>query len=179
MEEPKTLSLTGTPGTGKTTVAKIVGEKTGYTVLDVNKVAKSEQVDYSEDEERKTLAVDIGSLKKALEEKVGEETVLEGHLSHHYDSDMIIVLRAQPDELRDRLEEKDWNNQKIEENVESEAMDIILQEAIHIHEDSVYEIDTTNMKPEKVAETVIDLMNSEKTREKHQPGSIDWSEEYW
>ena len=174
-----TISITGTPGTGKTSAAEIIGRKTDYRVLDVNKVAKSEDVDYTEDQERKTMAVDVGSLKRALEEKVSGRTVLEGHLSHHYDSDMVVVLRAHPEELEKRLENKEWGKKKIEENVESEAMDIILQESVHIHDENVYEIDTTDKSIEQVAEEIISLMEDEESREKHRPGTIDWSEDYW
>ena len=174
-----TVSITGTPGTGKTSVAEMVGEKTDYKVLDVNEIAKSDDVEYTEDEERKTMAVDVGSLRRALKQEVSGKTVLEGHLSHHFDSDMVVVLRAHPEELEKRLEKKGWGRKKIEENVESEAMDIILQESVHIHDENVYEIDTTGKSIKDVAEEVISLIEDVDARKEHLPGRIDWSEDYW
>jgi adenylate kinase len=86
--------------------------------------------------------------------------VLESHLAHLLDADRVVVLRCRPDVLATRLRERDVPDPKVRENAESEALDVILTEAVERHgAERVYEIDTTDCTPEAVAaeiERVVD-----------------------
>jgi adenylate kinase len=64
----------------------------------------------------------------------------------------VVVLRCRPDVLADRLRERGADEAKAIENAESEALDVILSEAVDRHGlDHVYEIDTTDRTPADVA----------------------------
>jgi len=45
--------------------------------------------------------------------------------------------------LRGRLQEKGFSENKIRENIEAEILDVILIEAIWLHGNNVYEVDST------------------------------------
>ncbi|MCJ7450138.1 MAG: adenylate kinase family protein [Candidatus Nanohaloarchaeota archaeon QJJ-9] len=167
------VSITGTPGTGKSSVSEILAEELGFKLLDVNEVAFSEEVGTSEGDERDTTEVDIDTLIPALEEEVGENSVLEGHLSHYFPSDLVVVLRTMPEELKKRLEEKGWSEEKVEENLESEVLDGILQEAVNQQED-VVEVDTTGKSPGETAKLVKKLVENKDKREEYRPGTVSW-----
>jgi len=167
-------ALTGTPGTGKTTIAEHLREE-GYDVLDLNDFIEQNGLKKEEDEFRDTFNVDIEELKQIYQRKAPSHQIVEGHLSHHLYVDKIIVLRCDPKELRERMTSKDWLGRKKKENIEAEVLDIILVEAMDLCE-KVFEIDTTNKGPEEVKEAVIDILNGRTKR--YQPGKIDWSEDY-
>ena len=147
--------VTGTPGTGKTTVAKLLAEKTGYEYIDLNAILLSRyKLDY--DPEAETWDVDVEKAVRDVE--LPEKCVIDGHLSHHFPVDIVIVLRCRPNVLRERLREKGWNEQKIKENVEAEAINVIGEEA-RWDNDRVFEIDTTSLSPEKVVEEAVKILN--------------------
>ncbi len=65
------------------------------------------------------------------------------------------VLRCAPATLEERLLERGETAAKAQENAESEALDVILAEAVEEHGlESVYEIDTTDRSPEAVADAL-------------------------
>ncbi len=165
------IALTGTPGTGKTAVAKILNEKYEIVYLKDFEKAKKEY-----DEERDSYIVDMDYLKKEVEKlrKKEGKIIVEGHYAHEFYADVIIVLRCHPDELRKRLEKRGYRKEKIGENVEAEAMSLITSEAINIHNKNVYEVDTTGKDPKVVAEEVIDIIEG-RNREKYKP-RINYSE---
>ncbi len=101
--------------------------------------------------------------------------LIEGHFAHLLSSaDKVIILRCHPDELRRRLQNKGWSPKKIWENIESEALDIILSEAHSVHpEKNIHEIDTTTKTPQEVA-SLIDLVIQNGLP--GETGTIDWSE---
>lgn len=167
-------ALTGTPGTGKTTVAAHLKED-GYDVLDLNDFIEKNGLKTEEDEYRDTFNVDIDELKDIYQTKSPPHQIVEGHLSHHLGVDKVIVLRCAPKELRVRMESKDWRDRKKKENIEAEVLDIILVEAMDLC-DEVFEIDTTNKGPEEVKKAVIDILKGKTKR--YRPGKVDWSEEY-
>ena len=123
-------ALTGTPGTGKTTIGKILRDRYGLKVVDLNEVIRAHQYYAGRDENRDCLIVDLEALKA---HPFSEDLVLEGHLSHNLLVDRVIVLRTNPVALRRRLQQKAFSDKKINENVEAEILDVILVEAFAQH----------------------------------------------
>lgn len=161
------IALTGTPGTGKTSVAREL-EKKGFEVIDLTGFVKENSLGTPGDE----FEVDVPEMVEALEEREFEaDTVIEGHLAHHYPAEFCVVLRCQPDELSERLESRGYSEEKIDENVESEALDLILQQAV-AEQQNVIEVDTTGREAAEVAEEVRKRIEKEETGY----GEVDWSE---
>lgn len=161
------IALTGTPGTGKSTVANLLP----YKVTDLNALVKS-GLNQGFDPERGCLEADMDGLAKRLEELDTEEiSILEGHFSHYFAREAV-VLRLSPRLLRQRLEARGYSEKKILENLEAEALDVILVEAIEFCS-RVSEIDTTNKSPSEVAELVVNAIAGEIEL---LPGSVDWLE---
>ncbi len=134
------IAITGTPGVGKTSVCRILGETMHYHIDNVNDIAENNSLIIDKDEERDADVIDTDKLSKI---KINDYTIVEGHLAHNIENvDFVIVLRCDPIELKGRLENKEWKEDKVKENLEAEALGIIINEAQDIH-DSVYEIDTT------------------------------------
>jgi adenylate kinase len=174
------IVLTGTPGTGKTTAADHLPG--AYRVVHLNEVVHDEGLWTERDDDRDSLVVDVDALRTWVDGHVGrggedgtgtgvgvgaeagvedgseggaEVVVLESHLAHLLDADRVVVLRCRPDVLATRLRERDVPEPKIRENAESEALDVILTEAVERYgAERVYEIDTTDRAPGAVAADV-------------------------
>ena len=68
-EEDLKLTITGTPGTGKSTVARILSKKLGLPIYNISEVVREEEL-YSEfDERRDAFIVDIEKLENFFEDK--------------------------------------------------------------------------------------------------------------
>lgn len=161
------IDLTGTPGTGKTTVAGELAHR-GYATITVEELARKHDCLDNVDGE---LEIDVKKLARAIEQPE-ESTILEGHLAHYVPGQMCIVLRCHPDTVRKRLKARGYSPEKIQENVEAEAMDLILSEAV---EDclSVFEIDASELSPEKIADAIERIMKGDVND--YPPGKVDWS----
>ena len=166
------IALTGTPGTGKTAVAALLP----FRVIDLNLLIREEGLSLGRDEERGCLVADVEALAERLEDLAPEEdeeiVVLDGHFSHHFASEAI-VLRTSPAVLRERLARRVYPEKKIRENLEAEALDVILVEAAEWC-DRVSEIDTTSRSPQEAADLVAKILAREIILA---PGDIDWTGE--
>lgn len=160
------IALTGTPGTGKTSVAK---ELEGFETIDLTEFVKQKELGEQQDE----FEVDLDAMVESLEEEIDleEDIVIDGHLSHHFPADFCVVLRCNPEELRERLSERDYPEQKIEENVESEILDVLLGEAVN-NQSNIIEVDTTARDAEDVAKEIENRIKKKDTGY----GEIDWTE---
>lgn len=158
------IALTGTPGAGKTTISRLYEEK-GYRVIHLSEYVKENSLG----EQQEEFEVDLQKMKASLEKE--EFDVIEGHLAHHVETDFCIVLRTRPDKLRERLKNRDYSERKIEENVQSEILDLILTEAVEKQE-KVIELDTTRKTPEDVLKEVENKI--EKGESDY--GKFDWTE---
>lgn len=165
------IALTGTPGVGKTEVADEL-ERKGYKIIRIEEIADEFVAGY--DEERESKIVDEKKMNEYIKkiEEGDDILIIEGHLSHLMDVDGIIILRCHPEELKKRMESKKWKKKKIRENLEAEALDIILERALERHE-KIWEIDTTLKKLSEVVDEVERII-----KEMPSPfyGKIDYSE---
>ncbi len=165
------VAISGTPGTGKTAVCeKLRGD--GYSVVDLNELAYDTNSVLGVDPERDVDIVDIDALRKKVEEFRNELVFLDGHFSHLMSVDVAIVLRCNPDELKRRLEAKNWKENKIRENVEAEAVDAITVESLESDAETL-EIDTTNRTADQTTKDVLRIIGGE--TEEFRVGQIDWS----
>lgn len=149
---PKRLALTGTPGTGKTSVARELARR-GWGVLVVADYAKDEGFVLEEDEARGSLVIDEEALSEHLATEEWPETpaVLDSHFAHLLPNEAVVVLRCDPLVLADRLRARGWPEAKVRENVEAEALSVVAEEC---DGERVLEVDTTTADPKAVAETI-------------------------
>jgi adenylate kinase len=153
------VAVTGTPGTGKTTATERLD--TDLDVVHLNEVIRAEGLYDEVDEERDSVIADI----EAVEERLGDrdDLVVDSHLAHHLDVDRVVVLRCHPEEVEHRLRERGESAAKAAENAESEALDVILTEAVEGHgTDAVYEIDTTDRDPDEAAAEIEAVLAGER-----------------
>lgn len=175
------VALTGTPGTGKTSVAALL-EKEGFTVVSLHVLAQENKCICGTDKKRDTQLVDIEKLDKYIRKafKTDELVFFEGHLGHLLSSmEKVIILRCHPKKLKKRLLRKKWSDQKVMENVDAEALDVILCEAVENHlTKNIFEIDTSDRSIKEVALSVREIVNTNfEPTEPYTIGRIDWSEE--
>lgn len=142
------VAVSGTPGTGKTAAADRI--TTDFDVIHLNELIRNEGIVHGEDPDRDTLIADIDAVKQRVAGL--ESVVIESHLAHRLDVDRVIVLRCHPEQLGQRLRDRGEPAATVEENVECEALDIILAEAVDRHPaDCVFEVDTTDRTADEVA----------------------------
>jgi adenylate kinase len=166
------VALTGTPGTGKTSVGRLL-EARGYAVLDLDKIAKDEGLITGRDEARETDEVDVAAMQERIRIPA-KVAFLRSHYSHLMSVNVAIVLRCRPSVLRERLRARGWSEEKIRENVEAEAIDVITQEATQ-RIPFVYEVDTTDRPAAQTAEEVLAILQGK--AKGHEPGTVDWTSE--
>lgn len=175
------IGLTGTPGTGKTSVSRLLEKKRHWKVIHLNDLIKEEHLYTEIDEKRDAAVADMELIRERLAEiingKDNKVIILESHLAH-YIADIIIILRACPPELKMRLKTRGYPEEKIRENIEAEALDVILVEAFEWCK-KVFEVDTTGKSIEETGqdiEKIVDhiLSGNEEELSEYEPGSIDW-----
>lgn len=164
------IALTGTPGTGKTSAAARLSD---ITVIDLRKLSQENAERFVFDQDHDCLEIDLTELQ-ALIPEVSGNAIIEGHLSHLLENDLVIILRCSPKVLAERLSIRNWPPEKIKENQEAEAVDVIMIEAME-SDHEVLEVDTTSLSPAEVADAIEDIIAGE--RNKYKPGNIDWSSE--
>jgi len=174
------IAISGTPGTGKTVVSKIIAKKLGANLINIKNVIKKEKVPFKNDTERKTKIIDIKDLKKAVLKNIdkGKNNIIEGHLSHLIKSDVVIILRCNPEILEKRLRKRKWAKKKINENVLAEVLDSTTIEALEINnKKDVFEIDTSKIDADRTSRIAMKIINKTDSR-KYLSGKIDWTEKY-
>ncbi|GCF12632.1 adenylate kinase [Haloarcula mannanilytica] len=165
------VAVTGTPGTGKTTATECLD--TDLDVLHLNDVIKDEGFSTGIDEDRGSLVADLDKLSEWLDGR--DDVLFESHLAHHFEADRVIVLRAHPETIVERLRERGDDDSKAYENAESEALDVILGESVEEHGmESVYEIETTDRDPDEVASEISAVVDGEREPSAGTVSYIDW-----
>ena len=157
----KTIIVSGTPCTGKTTLANKLAKKLDFKYIDVNKIIKKGNISEEYDKKRKSAVIDIKKLNKKLIEIINQYKklslknkksfkkikglIIDSHLSHNLPQkyvDLCIITKCDLKELQKRLKKRKYNKDKIRENLEAEIFDICLNEAKE-NKHKIIAIDTT------------------------------------
>ncbi|MFW9967709.1 MAG: adenylate kinase family protein [Candidatus Thorarchaeota archaeon] len=166
----------GTPGTGKTKIAKMLGTRLSVHVLELGELAEKAGCISAQDKDRDSGIIDEDCLVNAIQDEVADITrqvVIVGHyidLVPYSSVDQVFILRTHPETLRHRLIARGWSEAKIVENVEAEVIGVCQLDAFEsFGEELVHEIDTTDTAPADVVDSIQKLL-------KHPTKSvrIDW-----
>lgn len=170
------LALTGTPGTGKTSIARELAHR-GWRVLAPGDLVDASDVPSEPDPHRATRVVDVDAAGEAVAPRVtaareaGTDLVLEGHWSHDLAlHDVVVLLRCHPGTLRERLRGKGWRDAKVRENVEAELVGVLAHELRG--EPAAAEVDTTELTPPQAADRVLEVAAD--PARAPPPGTVDW-----
>jgi len=172
------IVITGTPGTGKTTISEIISRELGFKLIKIADFVKNNNLILGYDKEFNSYIVDIKATRKKLEMLVSNPKdffIIEGHLLDvipEKNVKICIVLRLDPRILKKRLSERGYPENKIKNNIESEILDVLLVEAIQkFGKEKVFEIDTSGLS---VKELVLKVIKIIKTGKNGTPGNVDW-----
>lgn len=147
--------VTGTPGTGKTTTASLIAERTGLKHVNVGELIKQNKCYDGRDEDLNTNILNEEKLLDAMEvilDKAAEEDqgiVADFHVCEMFPErwfDLVLCLRTATNVLFDRLTARGYSEKKRAENMEAEIMQVILEEAreSYAHE-IVHEVPSNNI----------------------------------
>jgi adenylate kinase len=146
----KAICITGTPASGKTTLAKDLAKTLKHQYLSVNEIIdKHKEVIDSYNKTLDTKEIDTEKLIPLLTKKIKNSKkplVIDSHLSHLIPKTHIklcIVTKCDLKELKKRLKKRKYSDKKIKENLESEIFETCLIEALE-KKHKILIIDTTN-----------------------------------
>ena len=170
------ISISGTPCTGKTEVSKLLSKKLNYKLIQVNELAEKLNAFTGYDKKRECKILDMDKLEKEINKLKGN-VIIEGHISHLFPVDLVIILRCNPEVLKKRLEKRYPSNlSKVQENLEAEIFGVITSEAV-MNNKKVYEIDTSDKSVEESVNEILKILEGK--TEEFKVGRIDWLEKYY
>ncbi|MBI2102970.1 AAA family ATPase [Candidatus Woesearchaeota archaeon] len=133
-ETAKVIVITGTPGVGKSTLARFLRKKYGWRRLDLHKYYPEVSTGY--DHKKKCYILNFSKVKKLVLQKRDEDTtplVIDSHVAHHLPPkivDLCVVLKfSELHLLKRRLQQRGYSPTKVAENMQAEIFQICLQEA--------------------------------------------------
>jgi len=169
------IGVTGTPGTGKKSVSRILAHELGLKPSSLNDLADGLRL-----VDRRSGEVDTAALRtriSRLRDKGG--TVYFGHLLPYVLAPealtKVVVLRCEPDVLKERLTERGYPAGKLIDNVEAELIGLVSSDAFAAYGDTkTLELDTTHTSPKEAALNIAKVLRGE-TRAQQR---IDWTVNY-
>ncbi len=141
------IIVSGSVGTGKTTIAKEIAKKKKLAYIDVNQIIKDNKLFSYYNKKDESYVVDVKKLNKFLIKliKKDKRIVLDSHLTHYLPPkyvDECIITKCELKELKKRLKKRKYSKEKIKNNMDCEIFDVCLIEAIE-NKHKIKVVDTT------------------------------------
>lgn len=145
--------ITGTPGVGKSHLAKVLARKLGFLRLDLHPHYKELSIEYNR--VKGCYDLDYTTVDKFVRTylaKHKKDVVLDSHIAHLLAKslvDLCIVLTCSDLKLLEkRLKARRYSKKKVEENLDVERLQVCLGEALE-HGHTVASYETTEKDFEK------------------------------
>lgn len=150
------IIVTGTPGTGKSSVSSLLSELLGCGVTGDRDLLPATTEDPSRRETRLLAEERASALAREIVTRSRNCLIIDTiHPTLWFDDErtaVIVLLRAHPRTIIERLSSRGWSRQKIVENVLAEAFGEIAEELYYAGlADLTIEVDATNAAPAGVA----------------------------
>ncbi len=178
------ILVTGTPGVGKTELARRLAKETSSQLLNLSEIVKKERLHKGFDKSSQSYIMDerrvYNRLKQSFALHPDEGIVIETHSLGSFlpikPGMIAVVLRLDPLVLYKRLRTRKWTKRKAWENVEAEIIDVSLFEASKLlGKERVYELDTTGKTPFALQNEALKIIS--KGRPRHSVRT-NWLEKY-
>ncbi|MCJ1471253.1 factor activating pos9 [Pseudocyphellaria aurata] len=145
------IMITGTPGVGKTSHCELLVLITGLQHLSINQLVKDRELHDGWDEEYQSWIVDDDKLLDSIEDEVKQGGyIIDWHACDLFPRswiDLVVVLRTNSTKLYDRLRARQYPEQKLQENLDSEIMQVVLEEAREsFDEDIIVELQSNDVE---------------------------------
>ena len=174
------ILITGTPGVGKTTVAKQLAEELDAHYINLTELAQTNNLLSGEDKERKTTIISEKKMRRKISEIVHvtnkSAIIVDGHYAaavvpKRYVT-RVFVLRRNPVELHTLMKKSGFSGAKLWENLASEILDGSLVEAVREQgEHKVCELDITGKTPTIVSREIRTILSEHR---ECPLGQVDW-----
>ncbi len=142
-----TIVVLGAPGSGKTVVARALSERLGCGYLSVGALALNKGYIVERDLKRDSYIIDEDRVREEIRKILEEipclvvETISPYAIPRERVS-LVVVVRCRPSLLLGRLRERGYGPRKMRENIEYEAIDGPLFDAMRIaSEERIVEVD--------------------------------------
>jgi adenylate kinase len=163
--------LTGNPGTGKHTIAKLISRELNFKIIDINKIAISKGLFKKNNE---TLDVNVDKLKKIIDKMNSKDSILVGHLAPYVTSpknvEIAVVLRKSPYKLQSTYKKRKYTSKKSLENIGSEILGIIYHDTVQeFGRKNTFQIDTSSKSISATVKKIESIFNGSKVED-----NVDW-----
>ncbi|EGC29842.1 hypothetical protein DICPUDRAFT_158528 [Dictyostelium purpureum] len=133
--------ITGTPGTGKSSLASVVAQNHEFQHFDISTLVKEKELHDGWDSEFQCYYLDEDKVLDYLEDTmVKGGCIVDHHSSEWFPErwfDLVVVLRSDVKILHERYEKRGYIPIKIENNIDCEIMEIILEEARNSYKEEI------------------------------------------
>jgi len=131
------IAISGSVGSGKTSLSKLLSKKLNYEIVHLNDIAKNFKLEEIKDIQ--TFDFDLDKLLIFIEKKIKEykknkkNIILESHFSHFINPklvDYLFIINRDLKDLKKEYINRKYNLQKQKDNLEVEAFNLCFYEGL-------------------------------------------------
>ena len=175
----RVILITGTPGVGKTTVSSRLASRLDATHIDLSKLVEQEKLISGVDKDRGTLIADTKRVSERVQgiiKSCDRDVIIDGHYAVDVlpseGIHLVFVLRRDPEELKESMENHGFTERKLWENLAAEILDVCLWDAVRAcGSEKLCEIDVSGKRIEEVMEEIVLVLEG---KGKRGVGIVDW-----
>jgi adenylate kinase len=163
------IAISGSVGTGKTTIAKEVAKKMNMEIIHLNDWALDFKI--KEVKELQTFDFNLDGLihkiNQHISNNLNKNIILEGHFAHYINPelvDLLFVINRDLNFLKEEYQKRGYNEQKIEDNLEVESFNLCFYEGLeegYEEEKQIFCVDN-NSNLDKIVNEIDSVINDYK-----------------